>query len=163
MNAGTQKCQMVIAIFSDPSAFVSAVAHLLDAGLSFDKICYAALAQTFERVPSPALAELNTKLPEFDLLAAANCDGDDKIIGVCGKAWTAEPLPIDASVPSCIPASMESHIRNGAIVLTVSPATTDQQQAAIRILLSHSSEHVETRDSRRGQSQHCAERALHPM
>jgi hypothetical protein len=161
MTTETKKRQLVIATFSDPGAFSASVSNLLQSGISVDQMCFAARATVLGKISlhdaalDAALQALTSTLDLQDNKVAVSAQ--ERIHGLCGH--TATPI-LDDRPPSCIPRDLVEHIHEGAIVFAVSPATADQQRMCIRILLRHSSQHVETREVRGSRTQPCDHREM---
>lgn len=154
------KTRLAITAFAIAANLVKTVEELEDAGFSRDQIGIAGLERAIAALHADA-RDRNTGLLAALLRLTEKSkpgliySGTDFVLVACGPLWQSigglgandgDRLVIASWMEPATRTEMTRQISNGAIMLVVRADTVDQQRRSARILLSHSSERVQTHE-----------------
>lgn len=159
-GSGAAKTRLAIAAFAHAANLVEAVVELERTGFGREQLGIAGLESSIAQLQAGTSGRATGLLGE--LLRSAEratpafiVSGDDFVLVACGPLWqnigtmrgnAGDQLVIASWMDPATRAEMTRHICDGAIILGVRADTVDQQRRSARILLSHSSERVQTHE-----------------
>jgi hypothetical protein len=159
LAVAAQRHRLALGVFDGGVGLLAAVFDIVGAGLVPRQLCVTALAQTLAFLPkSSALSPLMNAhaLEVLELMEEVQTRIDAKLVvatrsAACQNlAWIEQlpfaPSPIANWMTGGLRSRLMNHIRNGAAVLLACSDTLAQQSSVTRILLTHSSQRVETHE-----------------
>ena len=159
MAAGARKARLSLGVYETGAQLSAAITALLDSGFSIDQLGIALLKdrvgllkRSNERQPADwgAISRLINSVrsltePEGPNQIVAS-EGPARLLREQSGRATADGAGPGGFAPPNLRADLEAQIRSGAIALSITCATSEQQWRSTRILLKYSSFPVQTHE-----------------
>lgn len=156
MGHRTNRYRLSILVFEEPAGLWRAMAHLLQSGISPEQICLMGLPDTLTALRLPFPLDDPETLPLRHLLRKAPMTvriGETRdLVAHCGSQMSAllshsksATLGFDWMQQE-LSQTLFDDAEQGAVVLLVSAANTEQQSTSARLLLRHGQHNLQTHE-----------------